>query len=55
MMEDLILKYFVQLGFPAFVAGYVLIRLESVMKETRDAVRDLVAHLKDETKRRVPE
>lgn len=51
-MEDTILKWAMSLGFPAFVAGFVLVRLERVMAETRDAVRDLVAHLKDETKRR---
>ncbi len=51
-MDDLIMKYVMTLGFPALVAGYVLIRLERVMTETRDAVRDLVSHLKDETKRR---
>jgi hypothetical protein len=30
------------IGFPAAVAGYVLIRLERRLTEVRDAVRDLV-------------
>lgn len=53
-MDDVIMKYVMTLGFPALVAGYVLVRLEKVMVEVRDSVRDLVQHLKDETKRRVP-
>lgn len=53
-MEDTLLKWAMGLGFPAVVAGFCLVRLEKRLEELRDAVRDLVVHMKSESKR-IPE
>lgn len=47
MTEEVFYKYAMSLGFPTLVAAFVLIRLENVLKDVRDGVRDLLQHVKD--------